>query len=187
MTRDELVTRLNLLPPLPDPVLPAQARPAAVLMPLVEGAQGLELVFTRRSRWLRHHPGQVSFPGGRVDEGDPSLWFTALRESEEEIGLEPGRCRPLGRLRAQYTVSGFALTPFVGLVEGQPRFILNPAEVDEVFQVPLGYLLDFDRHYLYRLYRRGRVHTVCFIPWHNTWIWGVTAAIIHQFALQIAR
>jgi 8-oxo-dGTP pyrophosphatase MutT (NUDIX family) len=187
MTREQLLTRFNLLTPAPDPVLPAQARPAAVLLPLLDGEQGLELVLTRRSRQLRQHPGQVSFPGGRVDDTDASLWHTALRESQEEIGLDPALCRPLGRLPAQHTVSGFALTPFIGLIEGRPHCVLNPQEVDEVFQVPLAYALDLRRHHLFTLRRQGRLHTVCFIPWQGTWIWGITAAVIHQFALQIAR
>lgn len=187
MTREQLLTRLNLLAPAPDPVLPCHARPAAVLLPLLEGEEGLELVLTRRSRHLRHHPGQISFPGGRVDDTDASLWHTALRESQEEIGLDPALCRPLARLRAQHTVSGFALTPFIGLVEGRPDFVPNPDEVDEVFRVPLDYLLDLDHHYLYYLHRRGRRHTVCFIPWQGIWIWGITAAVIHQFAVQVSR
>ncbi|GAA3529373.1 CoA pyrophosphatase [Zobellella aerophila] len=187
MTRAELLARFNLLPPLSDPFLPAHAQAAAVLLPLQEGERGLELILTRRSRHLRHHPGQVSFPGGRVEETDISLWHTALRESEEEIGLDPSLCQPLGRLRAQYTVSGFALTPFVGLVDASARFTANPAEVEEVFQVPLEYLLDLRRHHLFTLRRRGRLHTVCFIRWQGIWVWGITAAVLHQFALQVAR
>ena len=187
MTLDELITRINLLPPAPDPGWPAHARPAAVLMPLLEGDQGLELVLTRRSRHLRQHPGQISFPGGRVDEGDASLWHTALRESEEEIGLPPECCRLLARLRAQYTISGFALTPFVGLVQGQPEFVLNPAEVDELYRVPLDYLLDLRHHHVLSQHRRGKLHRVVFIHWRGLWVWGITAAVIHQFARQIAR
>lgn len=187
MIRAELLTRFNLLPPLSDPLLPTDAKVAAVLMPLLEGEQGLELVLTRRSRHLRHHPGQVSFPGGRAEAGDLSLWHTALRESEEEIGLDPALCQPLGRLRAQYTVSGFALTPFVGLVDASARFTANPAEVDEIFQVPLVHVLDLQRHHLFTLRRRDRLHTVCFIRWRGLWIWGITAAVLHQFALQVAR
>ncbi|MGO4999853.1 CoA pyrophosphatase [Oceanisphaera sp. W20_SRM_FM3] len=187
MTLDELKTRINLLAPLPDPHLPLDAHPAAVLMPLLQTGQGLELVLTRRNRLLRQHPGQVSFPGGRMDASDASLWHTALRESWEEIGLLPELCQPLGQLQAQYTISGFALTPFVGLIEGQPRFTLNPSEVDEVFQVPLDYLLDLRHHHLFQLRRQGHTHEVVFIRWHGLWIWGITAAVIHQFAQQIAR
>ena len=187
MTLDELKTRLNLLAPPPDPHLPPHAHPAAVLMPVLQTGQGLELVLTRRSRHLRHHPGQVSFPGGRMDATDASLWQTALRESFEEIGLLPELCQPLGQLQAQYTVSGFALTPFIGLVVGQPHFRLNPSEVDEVFQVPLDYLLDLSQHHLFSLNRQGRRHEVVFIRWQGRWIWGITAAVIHNLAQQIAR
>ena len=187
MTLDELKTRINLLTPGQDPHLPKCAHPAAVLMPLLQTAQGLELVFTRRSRQLRHHPGQVSFPGGRMDATDTSLWHTALRESWEEIGLKPELCQPLAQLQAQYTISGFALTPFIGLIAGQPQFTLNPAEVDELFQVPLDYLLDLRHHHLFQLHRQGRSHEVVFIRWQGLWIWGITATVIHQFAQQIAR
>lgn len=187
MTLNELKTRLNLLAPQPDPHLPTYAHPAAVLMPLLQTGQGLELVLTRRSQLLRHHPGQVSFPGGRMDATDSSLWHTALRESWEEIGLLPELCQPLGQLQAQYTISGFALTPFIGLVAGQPRFRLNPGEVDEVFQVPLDYLLDLRQHHLFTFNRQGQSHEVVFIRWQGMWIWGITAAVIHNLAQQIAR
>ncbi|WP_417615217.1 CoA pyrophosphatase [Oceanisphaera sp.] len=188
MTLDELKTRINLIPPLPDPHLPPHAFPAAVLMPLLQTGRGLELVLTRRSRHLRHHPGQVSFPGGRADSTDASLWHTAVRESWEEIGLLPEQCQPLAQLQAQYTISGFALTPFVGLIEGSPNFKPNPAEVDEVFRVPLDYILDLRHHHTFHLRRKDRSrHQIVFIRWHGLWIWGVTAAVIHQFALQVAR
>lgn len=187
MTLDELKTRLNLLPPLPDPHLPAHAYPAAVLMPVLQTGQGLELILTRRSRHLRNHPGQVSFPGGRVESTDTSLWHTAVRESWEEIGLLPELCQPLAQLQAQYTISDFALTPFVGLIEGSPEFKLNPGEVDELFQVPLEYLLDLRHHHLFYANRQGQRHQVVFIRWRGVWIWGITAAIIHQLAQQIAR
>ena len=186
MTLDELKTRINLLTPDQDPHLPEHAHPAAVLLPLLQTPQGLELVFTRRSRQLRHHPGQVSFPGGRMDATDPSLWHTALRESWEEIGLKPELCQPLAQLQAQHTISGFALTPFIGLIAGQPHFTLNPAEVEEVFQVPLDYLLDLRHHHVFALRRQGHHHEVVFIRWQGLWIWGITATVIHQFAQQIA-
>ncbi|WP_298716562.1 CoA pyrophosphatase [uncultured Oceanisphaera sp.] len=187
MTLNELETRIKLFQPRPDPHLPDHAFPAAVLVPLLQAEQGLELVLTRRSRHLRQHPGQISFPGGRADSTDPSLWHTALRESFEEIGLAPELCRQLARLRAQHTISGFALTPFIGVIEGQPDFILNPAEVEELFRVPLDYVLDLRHHHLFSLRRQGRWHRVVFIRWNGVWIWGITAAVIHQFARQIAR
>ena len=187
MMLDELKTRINLLMPAQDPHLPKCAQPAAVLLPLLQTPQGLALVFTRRSRQLRHHPGQVSFPGGRWDATDPSLWYTALRESWEEIGLKPHLCQPLAQLQAQHTISGFALTPFIGLIAGQPHFKLNPAEVEEVFQVPLDYLWDLRHHQRFVLRRQGRRHEVVFIRWQGLWIWGITATVIHQLALQIAR
>ncbi|MGO1247664.1 MAG: CoA pyrophosphatase [Oceanisphaera sp.] len=187
MQLEELKTRLNVLPPLADPHLPDNAYPAAVLMPLLPTGQGLELVLTRRSRHLRHHAGQVCFPGGRVDSTDVSLWDAAVRESFEEIGLLPEQCQPLAQLQAQHTISDFALTPFVGLVQGEVNFKLNPGEVDELFQVPLEYLLDVRHHHVLSVSRKGVPQQVVFIRWHNTWIWGITAAIIHQLALQIAR
>lgn len=187
MNLEELKTRINLLLPLADPHLPHYAHPAAVLMPLIDTKQGLELVLTRRSQQLRHHPGQVSFPGGRAEATDASLWHTALRESYEEIGLLPELCQPLGQLQAQHTISGFALTPFIGLVAGQPCFTLNPSEVAEVFQVPLDYLLNLEHHHTFTFSRRGQRHSVVFIRWHRLWIWGITAAVIHNFAQQIAR
>lgn len=186
MTLEELTTRLNLLQPLPDEALPSNAYPAAVLLPLLPSEQGLELILTRRSKALRHHPGQVCFPGGRADSSDVSLWHTALRESFEEIGLLPELCKPLAQLPAQHTISDFALTPFIGVIEGTPNFVLNPGEVTALYKVPLSYALDLHHHHVFKLRRKGRVHKVIFIRWQGIWIWGITAAIIHQLSLQIA-
>jgi 8-oxo-dGTP pyrophosphatase MutT (NUDIX family) len=120
----------------------APLRPASVLAPLVERSGALHVVLTRRAARLAHHPGQVAFPGGKQDVRDADACAAALREAEEEIGLPRGRVRVLGAFDPHETVTGFLVTPFVGLVEGpfEPR--PDRAEVEEVFEVPLGFLLD---------------------------------------------
>src|SRR5688572_25411639 len=115
---------------------------AAVLIPVIAQAQGLTVLFTQRTQHLKSHSGQVSFPGGRAEPGDASAEFTALREAEEEIGLPAARVEILGRLPDYRTRTGFRVTPVIGLVTPPLELNPDPREVDEVFEVPLDFLLD---------------------------------------------
>jgi 8-oxo-dGTP pyrophosphatase MutT (NUDIX family) len=155
-------------------------KPAAVLMPIQERDDGDHLVLTKRAEHLNHHRGQVAFPGGRVDAGDRNALAAALRESHEEIGIDPSHVRVLGRLDQVAAAYDFVVTPFVGVIPPSYEFHLNPAETDAVFSVPIASLLEpkcvaIADH----LSSHGEpiYHFYC-----NGWdIWGATARIIVQF------
>ncbi|KAA3649426.1 MAG: CoA pyrophosphatase [Proteobacteria bacterium] len=161
-----------------DDAAPERLRPAAVLVPLIDRSDGLTVLLTRRTDHLHHHPGQVSFPGGRVEAGDRSPEMTALRETHEEIGLHPERVELLGSLADYHTGTGFRVTPVVGLV--QPPFELTPDtfEVAEIFEVPLGFLIDPANRRQERLLIDGRERTYYAMPWQHYHIWGATAGML---------
>ncbi len=168
-------------PVAPEFGLPARLTAAAVLVPVVNRPEGLTMLLTVRTSHLRDHAGQVSFPGGRMEEGETPE-ETALREAQEEIGLLPERVRLLGRLPTYNTVTGFSIEPVVALVE--PPFDLQLAdfEVAETFEPPLSFLMDAERHeYRERLYQ-GQMRHYWAIPWQGYNIWGATAAILVNLA-----
>ena len=152
--------------------------PAAVLVPVVNRPAGLTMLLTQRSADLPDHPGQISFPGGRVEADDESHAHAALREAREEVGLPPEQVAVLGELAAYETVTGFRVTPIVGWVE--PPFALtpDPVEVADVFEVPLAFLLDpanQQRHF--RMLGELR-RDFWAIPYGERFIWGATAAML---------
>ena len=154
------------------------ATPAAVLVPLVNRPEGLQLLLTQRSADLPDHPGQISFPGGRVDEGDASITAAALREATEEIGLPPDRVTVLGQLAHYETVSGYRVTPVVGWVEPPFEIRTDPVEVAEAFEVPLDFVLDpANRQRHFRMLGALR-RDYWAIPWRTRYIWGATAAML---------
>jgi len=155
-----------------------EPRLAAVLVPLVNRPEGLHLLLTQRSADLPDHPGQISFPGGRVEPADSSLAAAALRETAEEVGLPRDRVSVLGQLSEYETVTGYRITPVVGWVE--PPFTLapDPVEVADVFEVPLGFILDpanQQRHFRMLGERRRDFWA---IPYGERYIWGATAAML---------
>src|SRR5207249_2869220 len=119
---------------------------AAVLVPIIQHPDGLTVLFTQRTAHLKAHSGQVSFPGGRAEPGDPTLEFTALREAEEEIGLPARRVEVLARLPEYFSRTGFRVTPVVGLIQPPLELVPDAREVDEVFEVPLAFILDSANH-----------------------------------------
>ncbi|OFZ73269.1 MAG: coenzyme A pyrophosphatase [Betaproteobacteria bacterium RBG_16_64_9] len=152
--------------------------PAAVLVPVVDRENGMTVLFARRTAHLQDHAGQISFPGGRTEPGDESPLATALRETEEEIGLERGCVEILGRLPDYRTGTGFRITPVVGLV--RPPLELRPDdfEVAEVFEVPLGFLLDPSNHQRNSMMRDGHRREFYAMPYRHYYIWGATAGIL---------
>lgn len=157
--------------------------PAAVLFPIVlRGTSGPTVLLTRRTEHLKDHPGQISFPGGRVEAGDHSPAHTALRETEEEIGLRSEAIEIIGYLPDYLTVTGFRVTPVVALVT--PPFELNPdaEEVAEVFEVPLAFLMDVANHQTRSVFFRGRDRTYLAMPYQDYFIWGATAGMIASLA-----
>ena len=158
--------------------LTTNLKPAGVLIPIVERASGLFVLLTRRSSELKHHAGQISFPGGRMEPQDVDIRDTALRETHEEIGIEPTCVDVAGYLTPMPTITGYAVTPVVGLLGGGIRLTLDPSEVDVAFEVPLPFLLDPGNE------RRGeRVIDEIPVPiveftYGGHRIWGATASMI---------
>jgi 8-oxo-dGTP pyrophosphatase MutT (NUDIX family) len=188
LTREDIAVRLSRPAPAPGPqdrhvvVLPegSPITAAAVLVPLVARPQGVQVLFTQRTPHLEDHAGQISFPGGRVEAGDATREQTALRETEEEIGLAPERIAVIGRLPDYDIPSGFRITPVVGWIE--PPFALrpDPFEVAAVFEAPLEYFLDLSR-FERREYRfRGRHRHYLAVRYEGRYIWGATAAMLYN-------
>ena len=152
--------------------------PAAVLVPLVNRPAGLTVLLTQRSAALPDHPGQISFPGGRIDPDDATPTAAALREAQEEVGLPPERVEVLGRLATYETVSGYSVTPIVGWIEPPFPVVPDPVEVDDVFEVPLAFVLEpahQQRHFRMLGTLRRDYYA---IPYADRYIWGATAAMI---------
>ena len=153
-------------------------RSAAVLVGLVERADGPQLLLTTRARHLRDHPGQIAFPGGRVESGDTDGAATALREAWEEIGLPAANVRVLGELHHYDTVTGFRIHPVVGWVVPPAAWVVDPLEVADVFEMPLAFVLDLANHRRESKMRDGRVREYWTLPWNGRQVWGATAGII---------
>ena len=153
---------------------------AAVLIPLVLKEKGLSVLLTQRTNHLHDHAGQISFPGGRMDPEDQSPNDTALRESQEEIGLDPKRVEIIGHMPQYLTVSGYSVTPVVGLVQAQAEYVLDEFEVADVFEVPLSFLLDPANHQvrLWQSEQGGR--RFYSMPYENRFIWGATAGMLRN-------
>ena len=156
----------------------AASTAASVLIPLISHPQGLTVLFTQRTTHLRSHSGQVSFPGGRAEPGDASAEFTALRETEEEIGLRPASVEVLGRLPDYRTRTGYRVTPVVGLLTPPVAFRPDPNEVAEIFEVPLLFLLDErNRQRRTREFQGQQVGYYVF-EYGEKMIWGATAGML---------
>ncbi|MFH1138354.1 MAG: CoA pyrophosphatase [Pseudomonadota bacterium] len=155
-------------------------RPASVLAPFVETDDGPSLVFTKRTEHLDQHSGQISFPGGMRDPGDPDARTTALRETQEEIGVNPGDVRLLGRLNQEATITGFSVAPFVGEVPFPYDFDLNRDEVERLIIVPLSHLLNpaYSGEELFPW--QGREYKTYTYKYRKDVIWGATARIVHN-------
>ncbi|MDB5512248.1 MAG: hydrolase [Enterovirga sp.] len=161
--------------------LPTDApRHAAVLVPVIEHASGPAVLLTERASGLRHHSGQIAFPGGRMDPEDATPIDTALREAEEEIGLDRRHVRPLGYLDAYLSGTNYFVLPVVGLVRPGAELTLNPAEVADAFEVPLAFLMEEANHQLHAREWNGRMRQFYAIPFGDRYIWGVTAGIIRN-------
>lgn len=162
----------------PEVLAQRSGRPAAVLVPIVLGGSDPAILLTRRTDHLHHHPGQISFPGGRVEAQDSTPVDTALRETEEEIGLDRRHVELLGALPDYYTGTGFRVTPVVGLVHPPFELQLDAFEVAEAFEVPLGHFLDPANHQRHSLVHEGRERQFHAMPYKDYFIWGATAGIL---------
>ena len=153
---------------------------AAVLFPIVLRDSGVTVLLTQRTAHLRDHGGQISFPGGRVEVEDLSPIHTALRETEEEIGLDRERIEIIGFLPEYRTGTGFRVTPVVALVRPPFELTPDPFEVAEVFEVPLAFLLDPENHQRHSLHYRGALRHFFAMPYGDYFIWGATAGMIRS-------
>jgi 8-oxo-dGTP pyrophosphatase MutT (NUDIX family) len=160
----------------------AALRPAAVLVPLIDRAEGMTVLLTLRTAHLSAHAGQVSFPGGRFEEQDVDAVATALRETEEEVGLSRELVSVVGRLDTYVTGTGFEITPIVGLVEPAYTLTIDPFEVAEAFEVPLSYILDRNNHNRTERESAGRTRVFFVLPYQGRNIWGATAGMLVNLA-----
>lgn len=157
-------------------------RPAAVLVPVWLRPQGARLVLTKRASHLKHHPGQIAFPGGKVDAGDDGVIGAALRESREEVGLPPELVDIAGTLPPHETVTGFTVTPILGFIRDSFTPVPEAGEVDEVFTVPLSHVLDPAHYAIEKRLWRGEWRRYYAVPYGPYYIWGATARILRGLA-----
>lgn len=185
--------RAQLARPLPHPVggdapfyLRAAKQPAAVLIPLVWHTDQPTVLLTRREAGLRHHAGQVCFPGGKPEHHDLNAAATALREAHEEIGLTPQRVQVLGELPPYITITAFSVTPVVGLIappfDRHTALTLQAGEVAEVFELPLALALDLPRYERHHYQRDGIEGSYLALRYGGHLVWGATAAMLYNLA-----
>ena len=155
---------------------------SAVLLPLVLRGSVWKLIMTKRSNKLKKHAGQISFPGGKYDSRDKNLFNTALRETSEEIGVNKNNINIFGSLQSHETITGFRIFPFLGIISPHDELIKNSDEVEEIFEVPLTFVLEkkkFSRHFL-NIKNPNRKYLA--IPYGSHYIWGATARILYNLS-----
>ena len=162
-------------------------RAASVLVGVWLRPEGVRLILTKRASHLKHHPGQIAFPGGKLDEGDSGPEAAALREAHEEIGLPAAQVHVLGHLPAHETVTGFSVTPILALVHGEFHPIPEAGEVEEAFTVPLSHVLDRDRYVIEGRIWQGQPRRYYAVPYGPYYIWGATARILRGLAERVAE
>jgi 8-oxo-dGTP pyrophosphatase MutT (NUDIX family) len=167
--------------------LPADPIAAAVLVPIIDRPEGLTVLLTTRASHLRHHAGQISFPGGRIEPTDQGPVEAALREAEEEIGLAREHVTPAGYLNPHLVVTGYWVTPVVGFVSPSCALTLDPREVESTFEVPLTHVLDSANHHPRERSLGNTTLSVFDIPFGPYKIWGATAAMLMELYRVLAQ
>lgn len=183
LTLDDFLSRFQLLRPQASGAS-LNNRQAAVLIPVVRREQP-GLLLTQRSARLRKHAGQVAFPGGAVDSSDSSIIAAALREAEEEVAIPPDVVEVIGVLPPVDSVTGFQVTPVVGIIPPDLHYHASEDEVAAVFEMPLAEALRLGRYHPLDIHRRGNAHRVWLSWYQHYFVWGMTAGIIRELALQI--
>jgi 8-oxo-dGTP pyrophosphatase MutT (NUDIX family) len=183
LTLDDFLSRFQLLRPQVNSAT-LNSRQAAVLIPVVRREQP-GLLLTKRSSHLRKHAGQVAFPGGAVDATDASLIAAALREAQEEVAIPPDAVEVIGVLPPVDSVTGFQVTPVVGIIPPDLQYHASVDEVAAVFEMPLAEALRLGRYHPLDIQRRGHEHRVWLSWYQHYFVWGMTAGIIRELALQI--
>lgn len=158
--------------------LTANLKPAGVLIPIIDRPDGLSVLLTRRSAKLKHHAGQVSFPGGRMEPTDRDIRHTALRETEEEVGIQPHKIQVMGYLPPMPTTTGFAVTPIVGLLDSDVAVSIELAEVERAFEVPLCFLLNPQNQQMSEREFEGVMMPLVEFHFGGERIWGTTASMV---------
>lgn len=161
---------------------PAELRGAAVLIAAREARRGPEVILTKRSSRLKHHPGQIAFPGGKIDAGDDGPVAAALREAEEEVSLPLAQVRVLGTLPAHETVTGFSVTPVLAWIEGDFAPVAEAGEVEEVFAAPLAHVTDPAMFSVEQRRWLGEMRRYYVVPYGPYYIWGATARMLRALA-----
>jgi 8-oxo-dGTP pyrophosphatase MutT (NUDIX family) len=160
-------------------------RPAGVLVALVDRPGGLAVLLTKRASGLKHHPGQIAFPGGKVDPGDADVIAAALREANEEAGLPPSQVQVLGTMPAHETVTGFSVTPVIAVVHGDFTPVCEAGEVEEAFFVPFAHLMDPASYSVQSRRWLGQRRSYFAVPWGPYYIWGATARMLRALAARV--
>ncbi|WP_164661470.1 CoA pyrophosphatase [Tropicibacter sp. Alg240-R139] len=171
----------------PDTVLPQgrKLRPAGVLVPVSLAHTEPRIILTKRSSALKHHPGQIAFPGGKQDEGDADVTATAVREAQEEIGLPRALPRILGHLPSHETVTSFTVTPVIAILDDSFDVIAEPGEVDEVFSVPFDHLMRLENYAVESRRWQGQQRYYYTVPFGPYYIWGATARMLRGLAARM--
>ncbi len=160
-------------------------RPAAVLVPLVNRPDGVTVLLTKRTDHLNNHAGQISFPGGRVDDTDRDAIHTALRETEEEVGLAETQIDVVGHLDEYIVGTGFLVNPVIGVIEPPFELTLHEHEVAEAFEAPLSYVLDPDNIERHARDFNGTKRHFFAITWNDYYIWGATAGMLRNLSQRV--
>lgn len=196
MKRQTFFKQFNFVPPAPydrhtlqrlDPVKPASLRPAAVLIGLIERHGQLHVLMTKRASHLKHHPGQIAFPGGKYETSDTCLGDTAVRETVEEVGIDESQITIIGELPSLPTISQFSVTPYIAVIDSNYTPKIDPNEVAEVFEVPASFLFEQQNLFDFHFQLKSSKHKVFAIPYKHHFIWGVTAQIIDALQRQLAQ
>lgn len=188
MNKAELLQRFHLTPLAESSHgfhLTKPVKQAAVLIPLFEKDQQIHVLLTKRAAHLNHHAGQISFPGGKIDKSDDDDVYAALRETEEEIGINKERIKVLGKLNPYHVITGYQVSPVIGLLDNDSSMNINKDEVAEVFSAPMSFFLNLDNHKRVKVERGKKSHMITFMPYHHYNIWGATAAMLRDLALHL--